>query len=522
MKHTHTTPKKWLGLSLLPILFQPLAAQDPTFSLAAAGDNFEFGTAFAAAGDVNGDGMPDIAVSDRSARVDSFFASGAVYVLSGLDGSLLRRHTGNPAPSQNFGSSLASLDADGDGSPDLAVGSPGESVGGSYGSGAVRIHSGADGSVLVTVTGAPQSQLGSSLANAGDQNGDGCDDLYAGAPLGDGYRGQVLVISGKDGSILRTVGTDVSSSSFGRGVVAMDDIDGDGLRDLAVSAPGYRSGGFNPVGRVQLIRSSDSSVAAQVAGSGTYAQLGLSIAPATDVDGDGLAELMIGSFSTGTARLVSGADFSLVRDLSIPTLPPFRPLTVGGALDYDNDGTTDWLLGSSAFGTLNGTLVGGVRIVSGADGSTLFEKTAGAPYTGLGDFLTVLPGLGFAAGEPSLRDAVTGGYGAAHIWVLSQDSDGDGIPDSEDANPNSNNEPNIVIGGIDTGVANSVDEQGVTLADRFDDLGTVEDYRNEALYFVAVLHLAKELGDAGLLDGQSFRQLTGATRSNTVGKKGKR
>src|SRR5512145_3227662 len=126
MKYTTHTPLSWLGLPLLSLLCPTLAAQDPTFSLVASSNHLELGSAFASAGDLNADGVIDFAVADRSARVNSLMSSGSVQILSGADGSLLRTYTGSPASSQGFGSSLATLDANGDGIPDLAVGSPGQ------------------------------------------------------------------------------------------------------------------------------------------------------------------------------------------------------------------------------------------------------------------------------------------------------------------------------------------------------------------------------------------------------------
>src|SRR6478672_6412933 len=119
-QHTHVSR---LCLSLLAAgICTHVTAEELLFSLAASADNFELGSGFATAGDLNGDGVIDVAVADRSGRVNTFYASGIVHVVSGADGSLIRNYTGVPSISQSFGSSLASLNADGDGIPDLAIG----------------------------------------------------------------------------------------------------------------------------------------------------------------------------------------------------------------------------------------------------------------------------------------------------------------------------------------------------------------------------------------------------------------
>ncbi|MDX1681127.1 MAG: integrin alpha [Akkermansiaceae bacterium] len=484
--------------------------------------NFEFGSGFCLAGDIDGDGVLDVAIADRTARVDGFFASGKVQVVSGKDGSLIRTYLGEPSMAQYFGFSMASLDANGDGVSDLAVGAPGQLDEDGFRAGGVTIYSGVDGAVLGTVIGPGGSQFGTALVNAGDQNGDGIEDLHVGAPIADGFKGEVFTLSGSDLALLRRVGTDASSSGFGSVLVALDDRDGDGLMDLAVSSPSFTQGGDFYKGRVQLIRSSDGSVAAEIAGSGVYNRLGNTMAPAPDQNQDGISDLLVGSFWHGTLKLVSGADLSTLSDLSM-TLPANRPVNAGGVLDLDGDQVDDFLIGSNGLALVDGNLVGGVRVISGADGSTLFERLGSAAPTGLGSVQTVLPGLGFAVGERRLFNEDTGGYGAAYLWKvdLVRDSDGDGIPDDQDLNPNSNLDALIRILGRDTGVGNFVDDNGLTLADRFDDLGSLEDFRNPTHYFTSVVHLTNDLVEEELINERERKAINAAARDGAVQTRGK-
>lgn len=518
---------------LLLILTGLAQAQPDTNETAAEADitllanrlNTEFGSTFSAAGDINRDGVTDIAVADRSAMVDGQISSGSVYIVSGADGALLRTYVGVAARSQYFGLSLASLDADGDGVGDLAVGSPGRAgTDGVQGAGGVTVYSGSDGSVLIDVMGANRSQFGSSMVNAGDQNDDGIEDLFVGAPLGDGAKGQVITISGADGTVIRTLGTDAPPyNGFSTAIAASGDIDGDGRMELAVASPGYSGDVIYGVGRVQLVRSSDSSVVDEVFGEGFYNRLGTTLAPAADVDGDGVNELMVGSFWNGTLLLLSGADLGLVRDLSL-TLPANRAVNAGGSIDFDGDGVQDWLVGSPGMGYDDaGRIVGGVRIISGVDESTLMERLADSPVTGLGQTQTVLPGVGIAVGESRLYNRETGGYGAAYLWLVDTvlDSDGDGIPDDQDENPNSNMNPTINILGRDTGVGNFVGGNGVTLADLFDGLGSTDDYNNPTHYFTSVVHLTNRLVDQGLITDVDRKVINAAARDGAVKGKSK-
>lgn len=481
----------------------PLHGAEFAFDLLPEVDNQQLGSNFAAVGDINGDGVTDLAISDPGYRADGFGSSGVVFIVSGADGSHLRTYLPeSSAGSQVFGISLAALDANGDGVTDLAVGSPGYAGTTGFGTGTVRVFSGTDGSLLSVGIGLAGSQYGGAITNAGDQNGDGAEDLYVGAPLAFSNLGAIFVQSGSDGSILRTVQSDIGFTTFATSLATVGDIDGDGLADVAVGAPGYRSGSI-PVGRVLLIRSSDGTIATQLAGVGSGIRLGYTLAPAADANGDGQPDLLVGSYSTGAALLVSGADLSTIRDLSIPGFPLFQPVNVGGSFDFDEDGIHDWLIGSPAMNPLTPTRAGGVRVISGADQSVLFEQLASTPFTGLGAGMKPLPGFGFAFGESGLTDPETNGGGIGHFWSIPQeqpipDTDGDGVLDDVDAVVNSIMDATVSILGVDSTVPNRLDESGTTLADRFSLLPALDPNRRSK-FLVAVICLSSNLVSEGLL-----------------------
>lgn len=488
-----------------------LPAAEPAFTLVPAADNFQLGATFAAIGDLNGDGTVDLAVSDPSYRSGgTLLGSGMVFLVSGADGTTLRTYEADPAQSQYFGLSLAALHADGDGIPDLAIGAPGHAAA----AGAVRIYSGATGSLLSTVIGTAVSQYGTSLANAGDQDGDGLDDLFVGAPNANSARGSVTVQSGSGGGILRTIASDVSFSQFGNTLAATGDVDGDGRADLVVGAPGFRSGS-SVTGRVSLFRSSDDTAVAQIFGPGVFTRLGESLATAADANGDGAPEILVGSYTGGIALLVSGNDLGTVTNLSIPGLAANQAVTVGGSVDFDADGVADWLIGSTGLNAAVTPAAGGIRIVSGADGSTLHEMLAPSRISGLGRSIRVLPGLGFAAGESSLLDPETGGYGLAHVWrvagvVTVPDTDGDGVLDDVDAVPDSIMTATVTVLGINSGVTNRVDPSGTTLADRFAALGEVNPKRPVSYLLSAARLLGELYADKRITRNEAGR-LTAAT-----------
>src|SRR5262249_37645766 len=155
---------------------------------------------------------------------------------SGIDASVLRTIEGSP--DDRLGASLDEIgDLDGDGVPDILAGAPGLQHPSSPGH--VRIYSGADGRELLTLTGesAPEG-FGDVVAGMGDVDGDSVPDVAVAAAGGDlAIPGAVRVFSGASGQILWRAFGNGPQDSFGRSIALLGDIDGDGVRDLAVGAP---------------------------------------------------------------------------------------------------------------------------------------------------------------------------------------------------------------------------------------------------------------------------------------------
>ncbi|MBK8172741.1 MAG: FG-GAP repeat protein [Sandaracinaceae bacterium] len=130
-------------------------------------------------GDVDGDGTPDFAVTER--------CSARVFVVSGATAQLIRTHS-EPALGMSYGEALAGVgDLDHDGVADLLVGAPAEN--------SVAAYSGRTGVLLITRTG--PHKYGAALAAAGDVDGDGFADFAVGAPgaFSPSYFGSVTLVS---------------------------------------------------------------------------------------------------------------------------------------------------------------------------------------------------------------------------------------------------------------------------------------------------------------------------------------
>ncbi|MCI0372798.1 MAG: FG-GAP-like repeat-containing protein, partial [candidate division NC10 bacterium] len=170
---------------------------------------------------------------------------------SGADGSVLRTLS-NPQGG-NFAGPVAGIgDVNGDGAPDLLVGVPNQIAGGIV-TGRAFVFSGADASLLRILDNPNPSgfaRFGSALSGAGDVNGDGVPELLVGAP----GQGQAFVFSGADATLLLTL-TRSSSGSFGEVVAGIGDVDGDGAPDFLVGAPDQNVGGRLRQGRAFVVLS---------------------------------------------------------------------------------------------------------------------------------------------------------------------------------------------------------------------------------------------------------------------------
>ncbi len=404
-----------------------LAVQGFVIQGDAAGDRVGFSVS--AAGDVNGDGIDDLIVG-APYGVDGGRYAGEAYVIFGTAGATRGRidlttlAAGDGFIVQGSAISLVGFqvsgggDVNGDGIDDLIVGAPLVNYGGGgayviFGKvGATRstvdltglaasdgfFVKGANENVLVTV--------GRSVSSAGDINGDGLDDLIIGAVYGiDGVTiaGQAYVVFGKTGATRGQVdlGSLAASDGFliqgevngyaGWSVAASGDVNGDGLDDLIVGAPGDSSGAYVVFGKAGATRG-PIDLASLAASDGlsirydTERSAGVSVASAGDINGDGIADLIIGApdearaageafvifGTTGTSRSVidlanlAATDGFIIRGDSARDA---LGVSVASAGDFNGDGIDDLIVGAS-FGDDGGTDAGEAYVIFGKAGAT--------------------------------------------------------------------------------------------------------------------------------------------------------
>ena len=185
--------------------------------------------------------------------------------------------------------------------------------------------------------------LGERLRLVGDVNADGFVDLGIAAPRDAAGLGMVRVVSGADGSVLWTWYGD-PNSGFGELGDPIGDLDGDGYDDVLASEPEWYSGTNFHLGRVFVFSGKDGSTLLQIDGSSSQ-NLGGKVCGTGDIDGDGVPDFAVGDWYGTQVALISGATGTTIRVLLPPSALPYAfgaVLANGG--DIDGDGVPDLLL----------------------------------------------------------------------------------------------------------------------------------------------------------------------------------
>jgi hypothetical protein len=298
-----------------------------------------FGTSVATAGDVNGDGFSDIVVG--AAQFDNGEADegGAYLYLGSSTGlSLVPAWTaeGNQSGA-SLGASVASAgDVNGDGYSDVVLGSPSFDSSGRIDEGRAFVYlGGSNGLAATPVWTASSNQasasFGTSVASAGDVNGDGFSDVVVGAPSFDNGQtdeGRAFVFLGTASGLtpapVWTVESEQVAAGLGQSVSAAGDVNGDGFSDVVVGAPSFDDGQTDE-GRAYVFGGAASGLSPgpmwTVESEQVGAGLGGSVAMAGDVNGDGFSDVVLGASSFDNGQANEGRAWLYLGGDDAPGLP---------------------------------------------------------------------------------------------------------------------------------------------------------------------------------------------------------
>ncbi len=302
------------------------------------------------------------------------------------------------AAGEALGASASEVgDWNGDGFSDVVLGAPG----GGY----VLVVSGRNGSILLNATGG--ASFGAAVDAAGDVDADGVPDVIVGAPLA----GRAEILSGATGAVL--LGLDASAATeFGRAVGGAGDVDGDGFDDVIVGAPSDPRGGL-VAGSATVFSGASGAALYTFVGTQLFGRLGGAAAAAGDFDQDGFADVIVGApGQADVAPVSSAAVYSGATGATLFAknwvLGPLVGRDVGAAGDANGDGAADVFIARAP---------GPVTV-------TVYSGSTGAPIRSLAASLDARVAAAGDVDADGLDDLVLGdpGTGSASVWSVATDA----------------------------------------------------------------------------------------------------
>jgi len=397
----------------------------------------DFGHAVRGAGDVDGDGFDDVIIG--SPYYDGGSTNeGRAWVYNGsatgLDPSPSWTHEGDQGGAEHGYSVDGAGDVNGDGYGDVIVGTP-YWDGSATNEGRAWVFLGSSSGLATSesrayMPGRYDSYTGWSVAGVGDVNGDGHGDVAIGEPRFPhsccwyNRQGRAAILLGedsadgiRDGTYWTTSGQ--SDGWFGWSVAGAGDVNGDGLADVVLGEPEYDSGQNNE-GRilVYLGQASDGLAdgpQAQEQPDQAEAAMGMAVTSVGDLDGDGYADVAVGAPGYDGGETDEGRVF--VYEGSIDGLDTATLAT----LEIDADGAA---FGSAVAGGADLDGDGYTDLVVGAP---LFDGAAGVDCGGAWLFPGSSTGIVTTPSWSVEGDADGDELGAA--LAMAGDADGDGFAD---------------------------------------------------------------------------------------------
>lgn len=392
----------------------------------------QFGMGSAVIGDLNNDGVDEIAIG-ANLDDDGGTDQGAVYICFMNANGTVASHQkisetqggfgGNLSPLGAFGKVCSIGDLNNDGVPDIAVGENRSNDGGTRRGAVWILFLNANGTVssfqkISDTQGNFNAVLnnddrfGASLENIGDVNNDGVTDLIVGAPFDDDGgqdRGAAYIL------FMNTNGTvnnwsKISSTTggltgpldnlddFGVSVGALGDWNNDGVEDVIVGARRDDDGGPDRGALYMLMLNTNGTVSGQYKISSTAGNMtgplddgdrfGITVDNIGDLNGDGITDIMAGAYLDDDGGTDRGAVYIFLLDFNGTVIGEYKISDTQGGWtpgldnddffggwglsyigDHDGDGWAD-IAASAMWDDDGGTNRGAVYIIHLTDSCT--------------------------------------------------------------------------------------------------------------------------------------------------------
>jgi hypothetical protein len=360
------------------------------------------------------------------------------------------------------------------------------------------------------IEGASGQAMGAAVAGSGDADGAGYDDVLVGLPdassVGAAWLFDAPIVgtrSATDATWIMSGGA--TGAGVGSSVSRAGDANGDGIADVLVGSD--RAASSTASGHAFLflgpLYGTETTSSADVAFDGGALYDAVVAAGDGDMNGDGLVDVVVGSKGDGTTGTNAGAAYLFQAPLGNPLAFSEADAAWTGESTYDRAGTAVTLVGDSDGDGYDDAAIG-------ADGDDSGGTDAGAVYLVLGGTASSFQLSSSTAGAklvgPSPCGSCSGYTGAGEAVSSAGDPDGDGLGD-------------VLVGGSGAGIAATGDGAAWLVYGPVTGLRTLDTFSDAVLSgATSYEHFGVSVAGAGDLDGDGASDvLVGASWDATAG-----